>query len=703
MRTTYCIDNLCCAEEEQLIREHLKSLPGVGMLSCDLLSRRLTVDHSCPEEAVSSALRKIGFDPRAPETPLAALPFFRRYEQHLGAGLSATLLGSGLVAARSGASEEFANLLFVLSMLTGGWRIALKAWHALRRGSLDMNVLMCVAAAGAGAIGRWEEGAAVIFLFAVSHLLERYSIDRSRKALHALLALSPPTATLRRGSAELTVRVGEINVGDRLIIRPGERIPLDGEVVAGESSVNQAPITGESRLVRKRAPDTVYAGSMNERGMLEVRVLRRSSETVLSSIVRMVEEAQKERAPIQQLTDRFARIYTPAVIAAAIALVVVPPVLLHQSFGPWFYRSLVLLVVACPCALVISTPVTILSGLSSSARNGVLLKGGRYLEEIGRVSAIAFDKTGTLTLGRPAVTEVIPLNSLSRKDILHLAALIETKSEHPLAAAVLEKAGEESLVLDTAAYEEFEALTGRGVRAAIDGTEYVIGNHELIEEWGICSPGVEAILFRLEEEGKTAVILGTAEQALGIIAISDELRPEADTVLGRLRANGIERTIMLTGDNAGTAQAIARRTGIDEVYAGILPDAKASRIKALGKRYGSVAMVGDGINDAPALAAATVGIAMGKSGTDIALDTADIVLMSDDLAKLPSTVALGKRTLRIIRQNMGIALVTKLAFLVLGVAGIATLWLAVLADDGAALLVIVNGLRALSRVSDGTR
>ncbi len=702
MRTTYRLDNLCCTEEEHLITKRLKRMPGVGRLSCNFVAHTLTVDHTCPGETIAAALRAIGFVPSYGEEERAGTSFLRRHEQQLSAALSALFLAAGLVAARRGAAAEISTPLLVLAMLSGGWRIAQKGVHAARHGSLDMNVLMTVAAIGAGAIGKWEEGAAVIFLFALSQLLERYSIDRARRAVRSLMALSPPTAAVRRGGSEEQVRVEDIAVGDHLVIRPGERIPLDGEVLAGETTVNQAPITGESRPVRKRPPDPVYAGSLNERGMIEVRVSRRSGETVLSSIVRMVEEAQAHRAPIEQLTEQFARLYTPIVLAMAVLVVIVPPLLLHQAFGVWFYRSLVLLVIACPCALVISTPVTILSGLSCAARNGVLVKGGRYLEEFGRVAAVAFDKTGTLTEGRPSVTDVVPLNSLSPRDILHLAALIETKSEHPLAGAVLEKAYADHLTLDSATYEQFESLTGRGVRAAIDGTEYVIGNHELIEEWGICSPEVEQVLSAMEEEGKTAVVLGTDTEALGIIAISDALRPGSAEAVRRLRASGVRKTILLTGDNHGTAQAIARRAGIDEVYSGVLPDEKVMRIRDLKERYRSVAMVGDGINDAPALAAATIGIAMGRSGTDVALDTADVVLMSDDLSHLPETVSLGKRTLAIIRQNIALALITKLVFLVLGIAGIATLWLAVLADDGAALLVIFNGLRALHRGGNHT-
>ena len=695
LTTIFQVEALCCADEEHLIRKKLDQTPGIESFSFNLISRTLTVRHSCTVESIVGALLDIGFSARSDQGLDEPQTFWER-RNHLLFTLTACLfLAAGIIAGFAGAPQSVLIPLFLCSIAAGGWRIAVKGFKAGKNLALDMNFLMTIATAGALVIGKWEEGAAVIVLFSLSQLLERYTMERSRKAIRSLLNLSPAMATVRRRTAEVTVRVEEVGVGERIVIKPGERIPLDGVVESGESAVNQAPITGESLPVLKRTGHEIFAGSLNERGMLEVRVTRLFRDTTLSRIVRMVEEAQTERAPVQNVTDRFARIYTPVIISAAVAVAVLLPLLFHQPFGVWFYRSLVLLVIACPCALVISTPVTIVSGLSNAARKGVLIKGGRHLEEIGRVRAIAFDKTGTLTEGAPRVTDVVPLDSLTRNQIIQLTAAVEARSEHHLAAAILKRADEEELSIDNIAYQQFESLTGKGVRATIDGVAYVVGNHALIEEKKICSPRVEALLRQLEGDGKTAIILGTETEALGIIAIADAVRSGSAGITRELHAEGIQKVIMLTGDNEGTARVIAQRTGIDEYYAGMLPDEKVNRIRALKQEYGSVAMVGDGINDAPALAASSVGIAMGGSGTDVALETADIVLMSDDLSRLVSTIQLSRRTLSVIRQNILISLLTKIVFMVLAVAGVATLWMAVLADDGATLLVILNGLRVL--------
>ena len=693
--TTFQVDDLCCAKEEQLIRKKLGEAAGIEEFKVNLLSRTLAVRHSCTAESIVAALDDAGFKARM-DTGSDEPPSYWERHNHLLFTLAAVIfLSAGIISGFAGAPPSLLIPLFLSSIIAGGWRIAVKGFKAGRNLALDMNFLMTIATLCAVIIGRWEEGAAVIVLFSLSQLLERYSMERSRKAIRALLNLSPPMATVRRDGSEVAVRVEEVAVGERIVIRPGERIPLDGMVEAGESTVNQAPITGEALPVPKQPGHEIFAGSLNERGTLEVRVTKTFRDTTLARIVRMVEEAQTERAPVQDFTDRFARYYTPAVIAIAVAVSLIIPALLQQPFGVWFYRSLVLLVIACPCALVISTPVTIVSGLSNAARRGVLIKGGRHLEEIGQIRAVAFDKTGTLTEGIPRVTDVIPIDSLSRSQIIRLTAAVESRSEHHLAGAILKKVDEEELTLDNLTYQHFESLTGRGVRATINGVDYVVGNHALIEEKKICSPRVEELLQKLESEGKTAIILGTDKETLGIIAIADAVRAESVSIIGDLRDEGVQKIIMLTGDNEGTARVIAARTGIDEYYAGVLPHEKVGRIRALKERYGSVAMVGDGINDAPALVSSSVGIAMGGSGTDVTLETADIVLMSDDLSRLAYTMRLGRKTLSIIKQNILISLVTKLIFMVLAVGGVATLWMAVLADDGATLLVILNGLRVL--------
>jgi Cd2+/Zn2+-exporting ATPase len=695
LTTIFQVEALCCADEERLIRKKLGETPGIAGFGFNLISRTLTVQHSCTVESIVDALRDIGFKARLSHALDEPQTFWERRNYLLFTVTAILFLGAGIIAVAAGSPQPVTIPLFLCSIAAGGWRIALKGFKAGKNLALDMNFLMTIATVGALAIGKWEEGAAVIVLFSLSQLLERYSMERSRKAIRALLNLSPAMATVRRGTQEVEVAVEEVAIGERIVIRPGERIPLDGLVEAGESTVNQAPITGESLPVPKGAGHEVFAGSLNERGTLDVKVTRAFRDTTLARIVRMVEEAQTERAPVQNVTERFARIYTPVIIALAVGVAVVLPLLFQQPFGVWFYRSLVLLVIACPCALVISTPVTIVSGLSNAARMGVLIKGGRHLEEIGRVRAVAFDKTGTLTEGAPRVTDVIPLDSLTKTQIIRLTAAVEARSEHHLAGAILKRADEEELSFDHLAYQQFESLTGKGVRATVDGVAYIVGNHALIEEKKICSPKVEELLRELEGDGKTAIILGTEQQALGIIAIADAVRSGSTRITGALHAQGIERVIMLTGDNEGTARVIAGRTGIDEYHAGILPDEKVNRIRALKQRYGSVAMVGDGINDAPALAASSVGIAMGGSGTDVALETADIVLMSDDLSRLVATIQLSRRTLSVVRQNILISLLTKLIFMILAVAGLATLWMAVLADDGATLLVVLNGLRVL--------
>lgn len=694
-KTTLLVDDLCCANDERIISIGLNSVSGVERVACNLVTKIITVRHSCPHQAVTDAVRDLGFVPRLQHE--FKEPASLR-EKH-GTLIITCTSGLFLVVAGAmhllGGSESMTAILSIVSILIGGWHIGPKAFNAARRFSMDMNVLMVVAAMGAIGIGKFEEGAAVIVLFSLSNLLERYSAERARKGIRSLMDVSPVMATVVRAGKELTVCVEDIAVGERIIIHPGERIPLDGIVAAGGSTVNQAPITGESQPVKKSHNDTVYAGSLNERGTLDVETTRPHSDTTLSRIILKIEEAQAARAPIQSVSDRFATYYTPAVIALAALIAVAPPLLLHQDFAMWLYRALVLLVIACPCALVISTPLSVISGLTNAARHGVLIKGGRYLEAMGKIRAIAFDKTGTLTVGRPSVTDVIPLNSLSAERIIQLAAMIESKSEHPIATAVLERAAMESFVYDNVTCQHFESVTGRGVTAVIGGQRYFVGNHALMEERHLCSGAVEEVVVKLEREGKTAVILGTELEPLGVIGIADDLRQESLCVVHDLREAGVDHVILLTGDNDQTARATAGMAGIDECYANLLPEEKMDRVRLLEKRYAGVAMVGDGINDAPALAASTVGIAMGTTGTDATLETADIVLMSDDLTKLPYLIHLSKKTLSIIKQNMAIALLAKVTFIVMGTFGIVSLWLALLADDGVTLVVILNGLRLL--------
>lgn len=697
--STFFIGDLCCAAEEQAIRNKLEGRDEVKSLDFNLITHTVSVEHTTTDEKIAQLIQEAGFHcsvirPQAPRSTPSSPAISRTplFFTTIGSGI-ALLLGG--VASWTGLPEPVATAAFLGAIALGGWKIGLKAIAAVKNRRLDMNFLMTLAAIGAVAIGEYAEAAAVIFLFAFSLLLESLSIERSRRAIQSLMRLSPPTARVRRDGGELEVPVDEVAVGETLIIRPGERIPLDGTVVRGSSSVDESSITGESIPVAKGPHAPVFAGTFNQRGSLEVVATRRASDTTLARIIHLIEEAQSKKAPSQTFVERFAQYYTPAVFLLAIVVATLPPLLLSLSFEEWFYRALVLLVIACPCALVISTPVSIVSALTNAARHGVLVKGGRYLEYLAEVRAVALDKTGTLTQGNPTVTDIIPLNSFSDRELLKIAAAIEHKSEHHLGDALLRKAQEENVPIDEMSVQHFRALVGRGVEGSIDGRSYVIGNHQFIEELGLCSPELERVLLRIEQAGKTVIALAQDRQVIGVIGIADPIRATSRSVIAQLHELGVNHVIMLTGDNRGTAQALARDANVDEFYAELLPEQKMEIVHSLKQRYGRVAMVGDGVNDAPALAAADVGVAMGGAGSDTALETADVVLMKDDLSKLPYSITLGRRATATIKQNIAIALITKAIFLILGVLGMTSLWLAILADDGATLVVILNSLRLL--------
>jgi Cd2+/Zn2+-exporting ATPase len=616
--------------------------------------------------------------------------------------LALVFLATGVIVKYTGAGELICLPLFISAIILGGAKVIRKALSVVRRFSLDMNFLMLLATVGAVALQRWEEAAAVMVLFALSEVVEERSRIRSRHALHSLMELAPPVAVVLEGGKEAMRRVEEISVGNRILVRPGERVPLDGVVTEGRSSVNQSSITGESIPVPKGPGDEVFAGTLNDRGTLEIVITRESSDSVLAQVVALVENARSDPASIQRFSERFARYYTPAVVSLATVIAFGVPVFLGQPFSVWLYRALVLLIISCPCALVISVPVTILLGLTVAARKGVIIKGGRVLETMGEVRAIAFDKTGTLTHGEPRITDVISFGELGRDEIISLAAVIEAKSEHHLAGAFTREPIADSA--DRASYvvEHFDALPGRGVVARVNGKTYLLGNHAMAEEHGICSPDAEEQLRKFEGEGKTTVFVGTSELLYGIIALTDDPRSESLRSIEELRSEGIEKIIIITGDNQGTARAIGDRVGIADVFAEVLPGDKVRLVRDLQEKYGIVAMVGDGINDAPALAAASVGIAMGVAGTDIAAETADVILMSDDMTKVPLLYRLSKTVLAILKQNIILALGIKLAVMVLGLAGISTLWMAILADDGATFLVLLNAFR-ITRVGRDSR
>ncbi len=587
----------------------------------------------------------------------------------------------------------------LIAIISGAWFIFPKAIKSLIHFSLDMNVLMSVAVIGAACINEWGEAATVVFLFSLSELLESLSVTRARRAIQSLLELSPDTALVKRDNHFQELPVEEIKIGDIIVVKSGTRIALDGEIITGVSTVNQAPITGESMPVEKKVGDTVFAGTINNEGSLEVRVTKAYADTTLSRIIHLVEEAQSQKAPTQQFIDKFARYYTPSVFVLALLVWFVSTLMFGMDWSTWTYRALVLLVIACPCALVISTPVSIVSGLTAMAKRGVLIKGGAYLEAIGKLKALAVDKTGTITEGKPKVIQVIPFSSKSINEILSIAAAIDVHSEHPLAQAVMAYTREQGIEFSRS--ENYQAQIGKGAQAEINGHHYFLGNHRFTHELAVCSESLEQKLQEIEANAQSLVVVGHKPHAdckgevLGIIVIGDGIRPEAKAAIQSLHKAGIQKVIMLSGDNQRTVNAISKQVGIDEAQGDLLPEQKIEQVRKLMEQYRYVGMIGDGVNDAPAMAAASLGIAMGGIGTDTAIETADITLMKDDLGKVAEAIRLGRRTLRVIQINIGFALIVKAVFLTLALFGHTSLWLAILADTGTTLIVIVNALSLL--------
>ncbi|MCL6638379.1 MAG: cadmium-translocating P-type ATPase [Firmicutes bacterium] len=660
------------------------------------LAAGMTVRHSVSADVILNAVREAGYgvEERGGESGRQAPGSFFIAKKPVLTVLSGLFLAAGFTLSLFGLSGAMTIPFYLAAMLAGGFYPARSGFASLKSLSMDMNFLMTVAVAGAAAIGEWAEGATVVFLFALGSTLQAYTMEKTRNSIRALMDLSPKEALVRRGGAELRLPVERIAVNDVIIVKPGERIAMDGVVLAGRTDVNQSPITGESMPVAKKPGDQVYAGTINGQGAVEVRVTKLVEDSTLAKITGMVEEAQASKAPSQQFVDVFAGYYTPAVITGAALLATLPWLAFGQPFQPWFERALILLVISCPCALVISTPVTIVAAIGSAARRGVLIKGGAYLEEAGALKVAAFDKTGTLTEGRPEVTDVIPAAGVSPDRVLGIAAAIESRSRHPLAEAVLRHVKSKKIPIPEG--EDFRAVDGKGAAAAIGGETCYIGSTRLFEELGVCLDAVREPLAGLQARGRTAMIVGTAGKVLGVIAVADRIRESGKTAVEGLRRAGIARVVMLSGDNAGTAGVVAAELGIDEYRAELLPEDKLEAIRSLQKESGSVAMVGDGVNDAPALAAATVGIAMGGAGSDAALETAGVVLMAGDLASLPYVVTLSRRALKIIKQNIALALMIKAAFIAGTLIGVTSLWMAVFADTGASLMVIANGMRLMS-------
>ena len=583
--------------------------------------------------------------------------------------------------------------LSLAATLAAGSLIARRAVQSIRARALDIHVLMLAAVIGALAIGEWTEGATVVLLFAIAQALEARSMDRARRAVRALMELAPVEATVKRGGREVRVAAASVLHRDVIIVRPGERIPVDGRVVSGSSDVNQAPVTGESIPVDRQPGEDVFAGSINGRGALEIEATRAGNDTTLARIAALIDRAQAERAPTQRFVDRFASRYTPAVLAVAAVVAIVPALAGAGTFGEWAYRALVLLVVACPCALVISTPVSVVSALAAAARRGVLIKGGAHLERAAGIRCVAFDKTGTVTKGQVMVTGVHAFDGVSQSGVLSVAASLESRSEHPIGRAIVAHAERTGVGLTPG--RGFQALPGLGAEGHVDESHAIVGNHRLFEERQLCTDALHAELDHVAARGGTPVLVGHRGAAVGVIGIADELRDTGRDAIAELRRQGIERVVLLTGDHRAAAEEAGRALGFDEVHAELMPEDKVALVRDLKARYGSVAMVGDGVNDAPALAAADVGIAMGAAGTDVALETADIALMADELMKVPFAIRLSRRAMRNIRTNVALSLGLKAAFVVLAIAGVATLWMAVLADTGASILVTANALRLL--------
>lgn len=711
-KNVFRVEGFSCANCAGKFEKNVKELPGVEDAKVNFGASKITVIGMATvdelEEAGAFENLKVfpekirqGHREVVSEIPRERkISFFQKHQILL---FSALLIVLGYISSFiNGEDNLITVLLFLSAIVIGGYSLFKVGLQNLLRLDFDMRTLMTIAIIGAAIIGEWAEGAIVVILFAISEALERYSMEKARKSIKSLMEIAPKEALIRRYGKELSIPVENIEIGDVMIVKPGQKIALDGIVVKGSSTVNQAAITGESIPITKSLGDEVFSGTLNEDGLLEVKVTKYIEDTTISKIIEMVEEAQAERAPAQAFIDRFAKYYTPLIMFIALLVAIIPPIFFDASFETWIYQGLAVLVVGCPCALVISTPISIVSAIGSAAKKGVLIKGGIYLEEMGSIKAIAFDKTGTLTKGVPVVTDIKIFNQkYDEKEVLAITSALERNSGHPLAAAIVNKASEKGINGSERIVENFISITGKGIQGTIQGITYFVGNPNLLME--ISQKTIDEEIQRevadLQNEGKTVIVVGTKEQVLACLAIADEVRESSKEVVKKLHELGIQKTIMLTGDNKRAAEAIGTHVGVSEVKAELMPDEKLSYVKQLKRNYGKVAMVGDGVNDAPALAASTVGIAMGGAGTDTALETADIALMSDDLSKLPFTIKLSRKAMTIIKTNIAFALGVKLLALLLVVPGWLTLWIAIFSDMGATLLVSLNSMRLL-RVKD---
>ncbi len=720
-KASFKITGLCCAEEVSTLKKDVGRLDGISDLDFDILNSRMIASFDATRvtpKNIMTAVAATGMKAEpwsGKKAPVTQESLWQQHGRLFMVSTSGLLLlagffshwmvhGSLLGALTAGSGTEGhilppLSLYFYLgAVVSGAWFVIPKALLAVRRFRPDMNFLMTTAVLGAMLIGEWFEAASVAFLFALALLLEHWSVGRARRAIGALMTLTPATARyLCPADGDIVERpVEEVPLGVTALVRPGEKIPLDGMVLKGFSSANQASITGESIPVEKGPGDEVFAGTINGDGALEFEVTRPAEDTILARIIHLVEEAQTRRAPSEQWVEKFARFYTPVMILLAVGVAALPPLFLSGGWVDWFYRGLVIMVIACPCALVISTPVSVVSGLTSAARNGVLIKGGMYLEAAGRLRALALDKTGTLTRGQPEVQQIVPFHNHTEGEILERAAAMEAHSDHPLARAILHKAAREG-VLPPLQAENFRVFRGKGAEADMDGRRFWIGSHRFMEEVGEETPEIHDKAEAMEDAGHSVVALGHEEHVCGLISIADGLRNEARQMVDDLHSLGIRPVMMLTGDNSTTARAVAEEAGVDDYRAELLPEDKVEAVAELTRQFGQVAMMGDGVNDAPAMAAATFGVAMGAMGTDAAIETADIALMADDLSKIPWLIRHSRRTVKIIQQNIAFALGVKFIFILFALMGEVSLWLAIAADMGASLLVVSNGLRLLQK------
>ncbi len=697
MVTVFKVAGMDCSDEVDAIRLALNH-PEIKQVDANLMASTVRIVHG-PKVNDDYLRKKVESAGVKVATADAVAPLIARKSLMLVI-TSGILLGLGLTLEFGFELFNVSAFVYGAAVIAGGALIFPKVPRALMKFHLDMNVLMTVAVIGAFAIKEFSEAATVVFLFSVSELLEAFSVARARRAIREVLDLTPKMA-LRIGGGETTteIRIEEVKIGDLLLVKSGERIPADGVVDSGQSQVNQAPLTGESLPVEKKKGDTVFAGTINESGILRIKTSKGAAESKAAQIIKLIEDAQSKKAPSERFVDSFARIYTPVMFLLALATLLGPTLFFGQPWDIWVYRSLVVLVVACPCALVISTPVSIVSGLTAMAKRGVLVKGGTFLEALGKIKAIALDKTGTITEGKPKVLEMVTLGSEDDARFLTIAASIEKLSSHPLAKAVIEYAAQKGVRPEAAT--DFKTIAGKGAEARIGSHIYFLGNHRFAHELGVCTPALEAGLKIVEEKAQSVVIVGHLPhdgekgEVLGYLAIGDAMRPNAKAAVQALYKSGVEHVVMLSGDNQKTASAIAAQAGIEQAFGDLLPENKVDRIKELVQKFGNVAMIGDGINDAPALAQASVGISMGMAGTDTAMETADVALMRDDLEQVAVAVVQGRRALSVIKFNIGFAIAIKAVFLVLAVSGHTNLWFAVAADTGAALLVILNALRLL--------